>query len=510
MRLPHFTLLITLLAVLTCFGSAAPSKNVIFILADDYGWADSTLYGHTDLYPTPNIERLASRGMTFSRAYANSPLCSPTRASVMTGQIPTRHGSTNPQHHLKTVRLKATIADKADPGSKAIMTESVTRLDTNWPTLGKQLKQAGYATGHFGKWHLGREPYSPLEHGFDVDVPHWHGAGPAGWFVAPWMYSNFKANLPREHIEDRMSEEAVSWMKLQSGEKPFFLNYWMFSVHAPFDGKTSLRDYYRDRIDHDSSQRSPLYAAMVHSLDDAVGSLLDYVDAADIADETIIIFLSDNGGNIHSGVNETDTKGDSYTTSPTSNAPLRGGKASIFEGGIRVPCVVVWPGLTEPGSRSDAIIQASDFYPTLHAQLQIDLPDEHVVDGLDITPALEGGSIDREAIFTYFPHSPRVPEWLPPSIAVHSGDWKLIRVFHEGENGQHDYLLYDLSTDIGETTNLAAKHPEKVARLDSLIEQHIQDTNAVVPVPNPNFDPSEYKPEQIGIQPGGLKKSRSR
>ncbi len=502
----------TLLFLATLLGTASASeaKNVIFILADDYGWADSTLYGHTNLYPTPNIDRLASRGMTFSRAYSNSPLCSPTRASVLTGQLPTRHGSTNPQHHLKTERLKASVADKGNPGDKLLAVSSVTRLDTAWPTLGKQLNQAGYATGHFGKWHLGREPYTPLEHGFDIDVPHWPGAGPGGWFIAPWLFPSFKANFPKEHIEDRMADEATDWLSQLDGEAPFYLNYWMFSVHAPFDAKQSLIDHYRGKIDLDSPQRSPLYAAMVHSLDDAIGSLLDHVDAADIAEETIIIFISDNGGNQHSGINEWDTEGNEYLTPPTSNAPLRGGKATIFEGGIRVPCVVVWPGLTEPGSRSDEVIQTSDFYPTLHAQLGMDLPENHVIDGIDITPALEGGSLDREAIFTYFPHNPKVPNWLPPSISVHVGDWKLIRLFHYGEDGAHDYHLYDLSNDIGENTNLAQSHPEKVAQLDALIEQHIQETGAIVPLPNPSFDPAQYRPEEIGVQPGGLKKARQR
>jgi arylsulfatase A-like enzyme len=271
------------------------------------------------------------------------------------------------------------------------------------------------------------------------------------------------------------------------------MNYWQFSVHAPFDAKAKLIEKYRGKIDPKSTQKSATYAAMVHSLDDAVGSLLDTLDKKGIADNTVIIFISDNGGNEY---NKIEADGDA---SPTDNTPLRGGKASIYEGGIRVPCIVVWPGITKAGSRSDEIIQTSDFYPTLLKGLDIDLPKDHKLDGIDIRPALKGGKLDREAIFTYFPHSPHVPEWLPPSMAVHSGDFKLIRIFHGGENGAHDYRLYNLAKDIGEKNNLAASNPEKVKTLDKMIEDHIKDSKAVVPIPNPNFDPKQYHPEKIGL-----------
>lgn len=467
--------------------------NIVFILADDLGWSDTTLYGTTRLYETPNIERLAKRGMTFTRAYSNSPLCSPTRASIMTGQSPARHGSTSPRHHLKDVRLKASAMPSAGPGDKATVVNSVTRLDTAYPTLGKMMKTGGYTTAHFGKWHLGPEPYSPLQHGFDVDIPHHPGPGPAGSYVAPWKFRNFKANYPKEHIEDRMAEEATKWMNSVDKDKPFFMNYWQFSVHGPFDAKASLIEKYRKKIDPKSTQKSATYAAMVHSLDDAIGSLLDTIDKKGITGNTVIIFIADNGGNEYSKI-EADGN-----AAPTDNAPLRGGKASMYEGGIRVPCIVVWPGVTRPGSRSDQIIQASDFYPTLLKGLGLDLPKDHKVDGIDIRSALKGGKLDRDAIFTYFPHQTKVPEWLPPSVSVHSGDWKLIRIFYGGENGEHDYKLYNLAKDIGEQNNLAASYPEKVKALDKMIEEHLKDSKAVTPIPNPKFDPEQYQPEKIGV-----------
>lgn len=477
-----------LMAGLSASASAKP-MNVVFILADDLGWADTTLYGHTSLYETPNLERLAKRGMTFTRAYSNSPLCSPTRASILTGQTPARHGSTAPQHHLGVVRMEASVKPAAPPGDKALETESVTRLDTDFPTLGKLIHAAGYQTAHFGKWHLGPEPYSPLQHGFDVDIPHWPGPGPAGSFIAPWKFKNFTANTPGEHIEDRMADEAVAWLD-DVKKKPFFMNYWQFSVHAPFDAKQELIEKYRKEIDPDDPQRCPVYAAMVESMDDAVGTLLDAIDEAGLEDETIIVFTSDNGGNMYN-----DVEG----VPPTSNFPLRGGKATMFEGGIRVPCVVVWPGVTDPGSRSDEIIQLSDFYPTLLNGLGIDLPADWDIDGIDIMPALKGGTLERDAIFTYFPHSPPVPDWLPPSMSVHSGDWKLIRLFHQGENGAHDWLLYNLKEDLGEKNNLAMSYPEKVRTMDRMIEQYIAKTEAVVPQPNPKFNPKQYMPENIGV-----------
>jgi arylsulfatase A-like enzyme len=479
--------------------------NVIVILADDLGWADTTLYGKTSLYETPNIERLAARGMTFANAYAASPICSPTRASIMTGQNPARHGITSPAAHLPDVRFDPIANETGPPHQKSTNVKSATRLDPSLPTLGKMLKGAGYATAHFGKWHLGLEPHSPLELGFDVDIPHWHGPGPKAGYLAPWNYPNLKEKAPGEHIEDRMAEEAIAWLKKRDRTKPFFLNYWQFSVHAPFGAKPELIDRYRRKIKRGEAQQSPTYAAMVHSLDDAVGSLLDALDAEGIADDTVLVFYSDNGGNIHCGLEETDASGENYITAITSNHPLRGGKGGIHDGGIRVPAVVVWPGVTEPGSRSDVRIQSTDLYPTILRMLNVERPKDHVIDGVDFAKALRGEGMDRGPMFTFAPGHGNTPHWLPPSMSVHDGDWKLIRTFHYGEDGNHDYRLYNLREDIGENNSLAADHPEKVKAMDRLIEDYIAEAQVVVPLPNPNFDPAKFDPSKIGVQAGGLK-----
>lgn len=490
--------------------AASPEKmNVIFILADDLGWSDCTLYGNTKLYQTPNLERLAKRGVTFTNAHSASPLCSPTRASILTGQTPARTGITSAKCHLPEILLKPSVMEKAPAGDKALQCQSATRLATNLPTLGKMVKANGYATAHFGKWHLGSEPYSPLEQGFDVDIPHWAGPGPAGSYVAPWEFPAFKENKPEEHIEDRMTEEAIKWMRSVDRNQPFYMNYWQFSVHAPFNAKAKLVDYYRTKIDTTQAQRSSTYAAMVHSMDDAVGSLLDEVDRLGMAGHTAIIFISDNGGNMYDHLPETTKDGKKYSSTATSNAPLRGGKATLFEGGIRVPCIVVWPGITKAGTRSDALIQTTDFYPTILNQLGISLPENYPIDGYDITPALSGEKWTRKPMFTYFPHTPRVPDWLPPAVAVSEGDWKLIRLFYQGEKGTHSYMLYNLKDDLGEKNNLAAKYPKRVKQMDRLIENYLKKAKTVVPLPNPDFDPSKYHPELIGIQTYGLRKQES-
>ena len=500
----HFIIVLT--GLLASHLPGADRPNIMLILADDLGWADTTLYGKTTLYETPNIQRLATRGMTFSNAYS-SPICSPTRASILTGQNPARHGMTSPAAHLPEVRFEAATQPRGLPHQKSCNIKSATRIRPEAPTLGEILKVAGYATAHFGKWHLGKEGYTPLEHGFDLDLPHWHGPGPKTGYLAPWGYPNpdFKEGEPGEHIEDRMAREAVAWLKNRDRTKPFFLNYWQFSVHAPFGAKPELIDYYRKKIKRGQKQQSPTYAAMVHSLDDAVGSLLDALDAEGIADETIIVFYSDNGGNIHCGLEESDASGAKYITALTSNHPLRGGKGGIREGGIRVPAVVVRPGVTQPGSKNETRIQANDLYPTILKMLGLERPQDHVIDGVDFTEALSGREIERAPMFTYVPGHGNTPEWLPPSMAVHHGKWKFIRTFHYGEDGKHSYWLHDLEKDIGETKNVAAEFPEKAREMDKLIDEFVAEAKVVVPLPNPDFDPAKFDPDLIGVQKGGLK-----
>lgn len=485
--------LVVIITSVTCKGETGNIKrppNVVFILADDLGWSDTSLYGTTNFYRTPNIQRLAQRGMTFTRAYSASPLCSPTRASILTGLAPARHGITAPNCHTPTVRLKASIPRKGGAKQNCIQPNPVTRLDPKTLTLAERLKADGFSTGHFGKWHLGAEPFSPLEHGFDVDIPHWHGPGPAGSYVAPWAFEDFDhdPDIPDEHIEDRMAKEAVAYIQAHKDE-PFFLNYWMFSVHAPFDAKKRLIEKYAKQTNRSDEQRCPTYAAMVESMDDAVGTLINELDRLNLSDNTIIVFTSDNGGNMYNLVDG---------ERPTSNRPLRGGKATMYEGGVRTPAVIVMPGRVPKASTCDTIVQSMDFYPTILELLELPSKEDQVFDGVSLLPAFDDKPLDREGIFTYFPHNPPVPDWLPPSISVHSGDWKLIRLFHAGKSGGHRYKLFNLRDDVGESDDLSKTHARRVLELDRLIEKHLQATNAVQPAANESFDPDAYEAENEG------------
>ena len=473
--------------------SARRPPNVVFVLADDLGWRDTSLYGSA-FYETPHIEALAARGMTFSQAYAANPLCSPTRASILTGLYPARVGITTPTCHVPQEIMRPSLREDGPPWQAALQAQSATRLSTEHFTLADAFQAAGYATGHFGKWHLGREPYDALHQGFDVDLPHWYGPGPAGGYLAPWQFPDFPGQ-PGEHIEDRMAREAVGFMRrhAQAGT-PFFLNYWSFSVHGPWGGKPALIERYRAKAQRDPSspQRNPVNGAMVHSLDDAVGTLLHEIDDLGIAGETIVIFFSDNGG-----VHFRDIGGDRFPDLAgvpiTSNLPLRGGKATIYEGGTSEPLVVVWPDEITAGARSDAIVSSVDFYPTLLELTGVRAQDGQPFDGASIVPALRGGELERQDIHCHFPHyTPATGN--VPSAYVRRGDWKLIRHFADGPDQTDRYELYDVARDNGETTDLAARDPALVDELRRSLDGFLSETGAIVPRPNPSFDPSAAAP----------------
>lgn len=462
------------LVAFASFASAAGPPNVVVLLADDLGWADTSLLGHKNLAPTPNLDRLAARGMTFSRAYAASPLCSPTRESLLTGLHPGRVGILEAKGHVPQVVLEAVQEPIGPATSKTTTVLSATRLKTEYVTLAESLKSAGYATGHFGKWHLGREPYTPLQQGFDVDFPHTFAAGPPGGYLG-WRTKTARPSPAHEQIEDRTAKEAVAFIKANR-LRPFFLNYWLFSVHAPFEAKPLLVEKYKALARQNRSKQSPTYAAMIEPMDKAVGLILDTLDRLKLSDNTILVFLSDNGGNVHSRVDGVP---------PANNGPLRGGKGMLWEGGSRVPCVVVWPGQVSGGSFSSQVIQSTDFYPTILEMLALAPQPGQFFDGISIVPAFRGQPLQRDAIFTYLPR--HGPDGSPPGIAVVSGDWKLLRFFYDGPGGAHRYELYNLAQDVRESVDLAAQYPGRVAELDAKIDQFLAGTGSVVPAPNPLY-----------------------
>ena len=288
---------------------------------------------------------------------------------------------------------------------------------------------------------------------------------------------------PGEHIEDRMAAEAIKFIGANQ-DKPFFLNYWAFSVHAPFNGKKTLVEKYRAKADPANPQRCPVYGAMVQSLDENVGRLLDTLDRLKLTDNTIVVFFSDNGGNMYDRVEGIP---------PTSNAPLRGGKATLYEGGTREPCAVVWPGKVKPGSRSEAFLSSVDWYPTL-LDMAVVKPRQVVnFDGVSQTPALLGTGAPRDTLFCYFPHYTPATGALPATW-VRRGDWKLIRFFCDSPDQGDRFELYNLQDDIGETKNLAATKPELVKELDALIDGFHRATGALIPAKNPAFDPKAKMP----------------
>ncbi len=464
--------------------------NIIFILADDLGWRDVGCFG-SKFYQTPNIDRLATHGVMFTQAYAAAPICSPTRASLLTGLWPARIGITSPVCHQPEEYLEELLQPKAGPTVKALGARSATRLKLDYQTLAKSFHQAGYATGHFGKWHLGPEPFDPLHQGFDVDVPHYAGPGPAGSYLAPWKFPpklNFQGQ-PGELIEDRMAVEAVKFLRANK-DRPFFLNYWAFSVHSPWDAKPELIAKYRRRANPQDPQHNPLYAAMIESLDDSVGTLLRTLNELGLTERTIVVFFSDNGG-VHwtpteEGPGSVRLHPDFAGVPITSNWPLRGGKGTIYEGGTREPCIVVWPGVTRPGTHCEAVIQSVDFYPTLLEMAGLRPQPGQKFDGISIVPALKGKELPRDTIFSIFPHYAERTGAVP-SAYVRKGDWKLIRNFCDNDDQTDRLELYNLKDDLGETTNRAIEKPELVRELNDLLTVFLHDTRTVVPIANPAY-----------------------
>ncbi len=492
--------LATLLALTTCLFTTALAAdrkpNIVIILADDLGGRDVGCYGST-FHQTPHIDALARRGMLFRNAYSASPLCSPTRASLLTGLHPARIGITAPNCHVAEVQLEKRLSKG---GGKVLNADSITRLKTDYLTLPEVLRDAGWRTGHLGKWHLGPEPYSPLQHGFESDLPHTSGPGPGGGngYFAPWQFWKGEGK-PGDHIEDRMAEEAEKFIAANK-DRPFFLNYWAFSVHSPWMAKDDYTADAAKRATPDAPQRNPMYAGMIRSLDDAVGRITAALEKNGVAENTLILFTSDNGG-WHNVAKEA-TKSKEFAAVPvTSNAPFRSGKASNYEGGTHVPLLAVWPGTIAPGSTSDAIVQSMDFFPTLLDLTQLPPPASVKFDGASIAPALRGEALKRDEIFSHFPHGGRSDiDGFRPATWVRRGDWKLIRFYADNDDGSDKLELYNLRADIGETKNLAAERPDLAGELNALIAAFLKDTEAVVPVQNtaPAKDGQDAKDPLLG------------
>jgi arylsulfatase A len=443
--------------------------NFVFILADDLGWADLGCYG-SDLHGTPNIDRLARQGMRFTDAYAAAPVCTPTRASIMTGKYPARL-------HM-TIWYEAS----ANPPRNRKLIPPVTQgnMPHEQVTIAEVLKDAGYFTAHVGKWHLGDAGHYPQTQGFDVNIGGTLWGAPATFFYpysGSQRYGGEFRYVPHiefgsegEYLTDRLTDEALRVMD-KVKDRPFYLNLCYHTVHTPIEGKPKLVEYYKNKVRPGMNHQNCEYAAMVHSLDENVGRILDKLDALGVADRTIVVFFSDNGGYI----NEFNQK------VVTSNYPLRSGKGSLYEGGIRDPLIIRWPGVTKAGSVCGEPVNSIDFYPTFLEMISLagNLKHNTDMDGLSLVPLLKNpiAKLKRDALYWHYPHY--YPTTTPVS-AIRQGDWKLLEYFEDNH-----IELYNLSNDIGEQNNLAEKMPEKAGELRKRLEAWRMAVNAQMPKKKP-------------------------
>jgi arylsulfatase A-like enzyme len=456
------------------------SPNFVFILLDDLGWRDIGCYGST-YYETPNLDRLATEGMRFTDAYASCPVCSPTRASILTGRYPARVGVTNwIGGYAKGKLLDAPHTD---------------HLPLEEFSLAAALKRAGYNTYHVGKWHLGAEDYWPDRHGFDVNVAGCDWGWLHNGYFSPYGIPTLRDGPEGEYLTDRLTDEAIELIRT-NGDKPFFLHLAYYTVHTPIECKEAYvrkfeqkaRDIGLDesdpfeegeffpcehkkhlRVIRRRIQSNPTYAAMVYSMDENVGRLLAMLDEMGIAENTVVVYTSDNGGLA------------TAEGSPTTNAPLSEGKGWMYDGGTREPLIVRWPGVIEPGSQCSALTTSPDFYPTFLDMAEVDpIPAQHC-DGVSILPLLKGrDGLEREAIFWHYPHYGN--QGGTPGSSVRAGDYKLIEFFEDGR-----LELYNLREDIGEERDLAHDEPARAKELHEMLVDWRARVEARIPQPNPDY-----------------------
>ena len=482
-----FLQLAVLMAGLNAY--AAKKPNIVFFFIDDLGWTDVGFMG-SKYYETPHTDKLAADGTIFHSAYANAPNCAPSRACLMSGQYSPRHGvytvgdSRRGNHKLR----------KLEP------TKNTTTLAEEFITLAEALGNNGYTCATMGKWHLGKDPTTQ---GFHVNIAgrEW-GSPSGGGYHSPYKYPNLVNDKPGEYLTDRLAQEACKFIEKQnSQEQPFFLYLTHYTVHTPIQAKDELTRKYAEKPTHGGHVNAK-YAAMIESMDDSIGTVLAKLDELELADDTIVLFFSDNGG--HGGV--------------TSNAPLRGSKGMLYEGGIREPLVIKWPGVTKAGTTCHEPVIGIDLYPTLLEATGTPAPRGYKLDGASLVPLLKDADaqLGRKAIHWHFPcylqgYTERHgPFRTTPAGALRAGDWKLIEYFEDGT-----LELYNLAKDIGEKKNLAKAEPAKLQELHQLMKDWRKQMKAPVPsTPNPQYDADAaakaFKPKKTGAKKNkkdGRKKS---
>lgn len=446
--------------ILACFmfccftGSHALSDrppNIVFIVADDLGWSDLTCYG-SDFHQTPHIDALAAEGMRFTSAYA-SPNCAPTRACLMSGQYSPRHGIYTVSSGERGPQQRFQF--------KPVQNETVLSLDI--PTWAERVREAGYFTAHVGKWHLGNPPtHGPQQQGFDVNIGGYHLGRPRGGYFSPYRNPALEDGPDGEYLTDRLVDETLNLIRAHR-QKPFFIYLPHYAPHTPIQAKEEDIAYFANRPVGEH-HRNVRYAAMIRSVDQGVGRIMALLKELNLDDHTIVIFYSDNG---HNG-------------RASNSHLLRGAKGMLYEGGVRVPLIVRWPGVVQPGSVCDEPVQHVDFYPTFLEITGAQPAPSHVLDGLSMLPLLQSAGqarLERDAIFWHFPGY--LGGRLSPATAMRARDWKLIEFFEDGGTLE----LYNLAQDIGEQRNLADQMPEKRDALHALMLQWRRHVNAPMPEP---------------------------
>jgi arylsulfatase A-like enzyme len=480
------------LALLVALVLPAAATNVVFIMADDLGYMDTGFNNPETFYDTPNLNGLAKQAMRFTAGYAACPVCSPTRSSILTGQYPARTRNTDyfgGPNGFQELPADAAKPKSAKPGKFSgrplLPAAYLSRLAASHTTIAEAFKAKGYATMHAGKWHLGPKGSWPGDHGFDVNIGGVEGGGPYGGkgYFSPYGNPNLPDGPPGEHLPDRLATEVSKFITAHK-DQPFFVYLPFYSVHTPLMGRPDLVEKYKAKKEklglkdafipdppreNRSVQAHVVYAAMVDAMDQAVGKVLKSIDDNGLTNDTIVIFFSDNGG-------LSTSEG-----SPTSNLPYRAGKGWTYEGGIREPLLVRWPGKVKPGSTCDAPVISTDFYPTLLEACGFPLLPEQHKDGVSFLDLLKDPAAkhERAPLFWHYPHWGN--QGGIPSSAVRDGDWKLIVYYFKKEPE-----LFNLATDPGEHDNLAGKNPAKLAELKTKLDAFLKDTDALMPIPNPD------------------------
>lgn len=476
----HFKFVYSLLLLLPILMNAQHSAsrdnrpNVIFILADDVGWKDFGCYG-SNFHETPHLDALAADGMRFTRAYAANPVCSPSRASIMTGKYPHRVGITD------YINMQSTNQPERWPRNTPLLPAPYNeQLALDETTIAEAMKTAGYLTYFAGKWHLGGEAYWPENQGFDSNKGGYTAGQPASWF-APYRNPRLPDGPEGEYLPERLTNETVRFIR-ENRDTSFFIYHALYLAHTPLRAQPAVIEKYRQKADRLGLkddfgiegknkvrlvQSNPVYAAMIEALDNVVGAIIRTLKEEGLYDHTIIIVTADNGG-------LSTAEGHS-----TSNMPLRAGKGWVYEGGIREPLIIRAPGITRPASISEALVCSPDFFKTILDLAGQKVPGSADLDGQTLRSVLQGKQQKKRTLFWHYPHYSN--QGGPPASCIMKGDWKLIKWYRLNKNY---YELFNVKNDISEKHDLSSRYPRKLTLMKNELERFLQHTEARLPTPN--------------------------